>query len=260
MSAEKQQEAKRQIAELLEAGAIENAKGPWAAPLVLVPKKGGEWRMCVDFRELNQVTKKDAYPLPLIDSLMRMFEGSSYFSTLDLKAGYHQVRMADQDREKTAFITPFGLYQFIVMPFGLCNAPATFQRLVDTIFAKYIGHGVGVYLDDIVIYSSTQEGHDDLLDLVLRTLIAHRLFLNIKKSMFGYRRVKYLGMIVDGEGVHPDPAKVLLVSQLQPPRDVTGVRRFLGTIGYFRQFIEGFASRAEPLNAFVETWGAMGLD
>ena len=251
MSAEKQQEVRRQIAELLEAGAIEHAKGPWAAPLVLVPKKGGEWRMCVDFRELNQITKKDAYPLPLIDSLMRMFEGSSYFSTLDLKAGYHQVRMVDQDREKTAFITPFGLYQFIVMPFGLCNAPATFQRLVDTIFAKYIGHGIGVYLDDIVIYSNTQEGHDDLLDLVLRVLITHRLFLNMSKSMFGYRRVKYLGMIVDGEGIHPDPAKVLLVSKLQPPSDVAGLRRFLGTVGYFRQFIKGFASRAEPLTQLL---------
>ena len=251
LSPEKQQEVRRQISELMEAGAIENAKGPWAAPLVLVPKKGGEWRMCVDFRELNRVTKKDAYPLPLIDSLMRMFEGSSYFSTLDLKAGYHQVRMAHKDREKTAFITPSGLYQFLVMPFGLCNAPATFQRLVDSIFEKYIGHGIGVYIDDIVIYANTEEAHDDLLDLVLRMLMDNGLFLNMSKSMFGYRRVKYLGMIVDGQGIHPDPAKVLLVSKLQPPRDVVGLRRFLGTVGYFRQFIQGFASRAEALTQLL---------
>ena len=113
--------------ELLDAGAIEKSTGPWAAPVVMVPKKGGEWRMCVDYRALNQVTKKDAYPLPLIDSLIRMFDGCLYFSTLDLKSGYHQVRMFDQDREKTAFVTPFGLHQYIVMPFGLCNAPATFN-------------------------------------------------------------------------------------------------------------------------------------
>ena len=251
LSTEKQQEVRRQVSELMEAGAIEHSKGPWAAPLVLVPKKGGEWRMCVDFRELNQATKKDAYPLPLIDALMRQFEGSSYFSTLDLKAGYHQVRMAAKDREKTAFITPFGLYQFLVMPFGLCNAPATFQRLVDTIFGKYIGHGVGVYIDDIVIYAATDEGHDDLLDLVLRLLSENGLFLNVSKSKFGYRRVKYLGMIVDGQGIHPDPAKVLLVSQLQPPRDISGLRRFLGTVGYFRQFIERFASRAEALTQLL---------
>ena len=252
LSPAKQEEVKQQIAELLEAGAIEKSKGPWAAPLVLVPKKGGGWRMCVDYRELNQVTKKDAYPLPRIDSLMRMFEGSSYFSTMDLKSGYHQVRMAEKDREKTAFITPFGLYQSVVMPFGLCNAPATFQRLVDSVFDKYIGHGVGVYIDDIVIYADSAEKHDDILDMVLRALIRNGLFLNIKKSMFGYRRVRYLGMIVDGNGIHPDPAKVALVSRLQPPEDVTGLRRFLGTMGYFRQFIKGFASRAEALTQLLK--------
>ena len=251
LSPEKQEEVKHQVAELLEAGAIEKSKGPWAAPLVLVPKKGGGWRMCVDYRELNRLTKKDAYPLPRIDALIRMFEGSSYFSTLDLKSGYHQVRMAEKDREKTAFITPFGLYQSVVMPFGLCNAPATFQRLVDSLFEEYIGHGVGVYIDDIVIYADSAETHDDLLDTVLRILTRNGLFLNIKKSMFGYRRVKYLGMIVDGGGIYPDPTKVALVSRLQPPKEITALRRFLGTIGYFRQFINGFASRAEALTRLL---------
>ena len=137
------------------------------------------------------------------------------------------------------------------MPFGLCNAPATFQRLVDSLFDKYIGHGVGVYIDDIVIYEDSAEKHDDLLDMVLRALIRNGLFLNIKKSMFGYRRVRYLGMIVDGSGIHPDPAKVALVSRLQPPEDVIGLRRFLGTIGYFRQFIKRFTSRAEALTQLL---------
>ena len=203
--------------------------------------------MCIDYRELNRITKKDAYPLPLIDSLLRMFEGCSFFSTLDLKSGYHQVRMAEEDKEKTAFVSPFGFFQYVVMPFGLCNAPATFQRLVDELFGKYSGQGIGVYLDDIVIYAASVGRHNELLEIVLQTLISNGLFLNIAKSKFGFRRVKYLGMIVDGEGIHPDPAKVELISKLQPPNDVPSVRRFLGTVGYFRQFVVGFAQRAEPL-------------
>ena len=159
--------------------------------------------MCIDYRELNRITKKDAYPLPLIDSLLRMFEGCSFFSTLDLKSGYHQVRMAEEDKEKTAFVSPFGFFQYVVMPFGLCNAPATFQRLVDGLFGKYRGQGIGVYLDDIVIYATSVGRHNELLEIVLQTLISNGLFLNIAKSKFGFRRVKYLGMIVDGEGIHP---------------------------------------------------------
>ena len=247
LTPDKLQEVRRQIAELMEAGAIEKGRGPWAAPVVLVQKKGGEWRMCVDYRALNKATKKDAYPLPVIDTLLRTFEGCSYFSTLDLKSGYYQVPMAEEDQEKTAFVTPFGLYQFVVMPFGLCNAPATFQRLVDGIFEDLIGHGVGVYIDDIVIYAPTAERHDELLKSVLQTLIDNGLYLNISKSKFGFRRVKYLGMIVDGDGIHPDPEKVQLISKLQPPSDIPRLRRFLGTVGYFRQFVMGFAERAEPL-------------
>ena len=251
LTPEKQQEVRRQVAELLEAGAIEKASGPWAAPLVLVPKKGGEWRMCVDYRELNQITKKDAYPLPLIDVLIRMFEGCSHFSTLDLKSGYYQVPMAEADKEKTAFITPSGLYQFAVMPFGLCNAPATFQRMVDELFERFAGQGVGVYIDDIVIYAPTAERHDELLEIVLGILIDNGLFLNLPKSKFGFRRVRYLGMIVDGSGIHPDPDKLELISKLPAPRDIPSLRRFLGTVGYFRQFITNFAGRAEPLTQLL---------
>ena len=151
----------------------------------------------------------------LINAYVR---GEFVFLDIGSEGGIPSSAHGAQDREKTAFITPSGLYQFLVMPFGLCNAPATFQRLVDSIFEKYIGHGIGVYIDDIVIYANTEEAHDDLLDLVLRMLMDNGLFLNMSKSMFGYRRVKYLGMIVDGRRHTPDPAKVLLGLEVATPK------------------------------------------
>ena len=252
LSPMKHKEVQRQIQDLLNAGAIEESRSPWASPIVLVPKKGGEWRLCVDYRGLNNITKKDAYPLPLIDDLTRGFGGATYISTIDLKCGYHQVLMAEEDKVKTAFVTPVGLYQYRVMPFGLCNAPATFQRIVDKLFGEYRYRGIGAYLDDIVIYASTEDAHVELLTVALSKLRSSGLFINLRKSKFGYQRVKYLGLIIDENGIHPDMDKVEIVAHLKPPSCQQSVRRFLGAVGYFRQFIPNFAERAQPLTQLLK--------
>ncbi|XP_064460357.1 uncharacterized protein LOC135370518 [Ornithodoros turicata] len=200
-------------------------------PLVLAScpseEKDGTWRFCIDFRKLNKITKKDVYPLPRIDDLLVCLNGSEYFS-LDLRSGYWQIPVARPDREKTAFITPDGLFEFTVMPFGLSNAPATFERMMDTILQGLKWHTCLCYLDDVVIFSSTFRDHLDRLLEVLSRFRCAGLQLNSKKCLFGSRRITVLGHVVDRHGIHPDPKKVEAVQRFPCPTSLKQLRAFLG--------------------------------
>ena len=192
-------------------GTVVPSKSPWSSPVVLVPKKNGDVRFCVDYRRLNRLTKKDVYPLPRIDDSLDQLAGSSYFSIIDLKSGYWQVPMAQEDREKAAFCTPDGLFEFTCMPFGLTGAPATFQRLMDEILAAHKWHECMVYLDDILVFGRTIEEHNHRLAKVLSRLREANLSLSLEKCHFGEREVEFLGHVVSANGIAPAPGLVSAV-------------------------------------------------
>ena len=218
----------------------------------MVKKKDGTVRFCIDYRRLNDVTVPDQYPLPRIDDVLDALEHGRYFSVIDLKAGYWQIPMRGEDAAKTAFRTADGLFEFTVMPFGLRNAPATFQRLMDVVFSGLKWQGLLVYLDDIIIYSKDVEHHLAVFEQVLVRLSDAGLKLNPKKTTLVSREVNYLGHVVSADGVRPDPKKVKAVMQLLPPTSVREVRSFLGLAGYYRRFIDGFAALATPLYALTK--------
>ena len=231
---------------------IVESDSPWSSPPVLVKKKDGTIRFCIDYRRLNDVTVPDSYPLPRIDDVLDALEQGRFFSVIDLKSGYWQIPMRQEDAAKTAFRTAEGLFQFTVMPFGLRNAPATFQRLMDVIFSGLKWQGLLVYLDDIIVYSRDEERHLLLLEQVLSRLSDAGLKLNPKKTTLVSREVNYLGHVVSAEGVKPDPKKVRAVMQLAAPTTVREVRAFLGLAGYYRRFIDAFAAIAAPLYALTK--------
>jgi hypothetical protein len=210
-------------------------------------KKNGKRRFCVDYRKLNAVTKRDNYPLPRIDELFDSLGGSKWFSSLDLASGYWQVEVEPEDREKTAFITKHGVYEFRVMPFGLSNAPGTFQRLMDKVFKEEIGKNIVVYLDDINIYSKTFEEHLVHLRQAFDKLRAAGLKLGADKCHFCRQSLEFLGHIISAEGIAPDPAKIEKVQQWPTPSNITELRGFLGLASYYRCFIKDFAQVAAPL-------------
>ena len=233
-------------------GVVVESDSPWSSPPVLVKKKDGTVRFCIDYRNLNEVTVPDQYPLPRIDDVLDALEHGRYFSVIDLKSGYWQIPMRAGDAAKTAFRTADGLFQFTVMPFGLRNAPATFQRLMDVVFSGLKWQGLLVYLDDIIVYSADAQSHLQLLEQVLSRLADAGLKLNPKKTTLVSREVNYLGHVVSAEGVRPDPKKVTAVMQLSPPTSVREVRSFLGLAGYYRRFIDGFSAVAAPLYALTK--------
>ena len=233
-------------------GVIVESESPWASPPVLVRKKDGSVRFCIDYRRLNELTVADQYPLPRIDDVLDALDEGRYFSVIDLKAGYWQIPMRREDAAKTAFRTADGLFEFTVMPFGLRNAPATFQRLMDVVFSGLKWQGLLVYMDDIIIYSATEPHHLYLLQQVLLRLSQAGLKLNPKKTTLVSCEVKYLGHVVSAEGVKPDPKKVSAVMQLAAPKNVREVRSFLGLAGYYRRFIDAFAAIAAPLYALTK--------
>ncbi len=200
-----------EIETMLKNDVIRPSRSPWAAPVVLVTKKDGSIRFCVDYRKINAVTKKDVYPLPRIDDALDAMYESTIFSTLDLASGYWQVEMDPEDREKTAFISEQGLFEFNVMPFGLCNAPATFQRLMDAVLAGLKWTCCLVYLDDIIIFSKTFDEHLEHLAQVLGRIQEAGLMLKTSKCYFARDRIPYLGHIVSAEGIEPDPSKIKAV-------------------------------------------------
>jgi hypothetical protein len=241
-------EIEAQVKALLDKGFIEPSASPFGAPVLFVKKKDGTLRMVIDYRALNRLTVKNKFPLPRIDDLLDKLSGANYFSSLDLMSGYHQIRIRDEDVPKTAFRTPLGHYQFKVLSFGLTNAPATFQSVMNTIFAPLVNRCVVVYLDDILIYSRTPEEHLVHLRQVLEVLRQHKFYAKCTKCTFFQTETPFLGHVVGQAGIKPDPAKVASVQNSPVPRSVTHVRSFLGLTNYFRRFIQGYAKMARPLH------------
>lgn len=239
------------IKEQLEQGIIKESHSPWASPVVLVPKKSPDgtpkWRFCVDFRSLNALTAADVYPLPNITETLDSLGGCKIFSTLDLKSGYHQIRMDEASQSKTAFNVPGGHFEYTRMPFGLSTAPATFQRLMDSVLMGLKGENCLVYLDDIILYSADLGTHLQALDQVLSRLKSVNLSVQLSKCHFVVDEVDYLGHKVSKRGVEPDSSKVMAVRDYPVPKCVREVRSFLGVAGYYRRFIENFAKLGKPL-------------
>ncbi|XP_038162776.1 uncharacterized protein LOC119797673 [Cyprinodon tularosa] len=244
-------EMKSLLADMLDKGVITESSSPWAAPIVMVKKKDGSWRFCVDYRKLNSVTHKDAFPLPRIEETLTSLSKAEWFSTLDLASGYWQVEVEPKDREKTAFTTPLGLFEFQRMPFGLCNAPATFQRLMQQCLSGQITESLLVYLDDIIVYSPDFDTHLQHLEEVFMCLWKHGLKLRPDKCNLFQKEVRFLGHVVNQRGVMPDPEKVEAVTEWAAPKSVKEVRAFLGLAGYYRRFIQGFSKIARPLHSLL---------
>lgn len=247
LSLPEQDELQRQMKKLLDLGFIQPSSSPYGAPVLFVRKKDGTFRMCIDYRALNKQTIRDSYPLPLVDDLLDSLQGAKYFSKLDLRSGYHQVPIAREDVPKTAFRSRAGSYEFLTMPFGLVNAPATFQRLMNTVLADFVGTSVVVYLDDILIYSPDLESHERHIHDVLSTLRDHRLFAAPEKCEFFRTSVTFLGYVVSHNSLKVDPSKVAAVRDWVPPSNIGQLRSLLGFFNYLRKFVRGFAAIAAPL-------------
>nr|KAG5695484.1 hypothetical protein BaRGS_011326 [Batillaria attramentaria] len=245
------QKVRDHIQELLDKGVIRNSYSPYAAPVVVAKKKDGSIRLCVDYRKLNEATVRDAYPLPRIQESFDALAGSKYFSTLDLASGYHQIAMSPKDIQKTAFVTPFGHYEFTRMPFGLTGAPATFQRLMNGVMSDMLFNSLLVYLDDLLIYSKTFEDHLLHLDRVLARLSRVGLKLNWDKCQLLRESVDYLGHTISAQGVSCQTEKTDVIRKWPVPRTTKDLRSFLGFAGYYRRFVEGYAKIAGPLHALA---------
>ena len=226
---------------------IQDSKSPWASRIVLVRKKDGGVRFCVDYRSLNQITVKDVYPLPRINDSLSILSKAKYFSTLDMFAGYWQIPMDPKSREKTAFITDSGLYEFLVMPFGLCNAPATFQRFMDATLAGLKWKNLIVYLDDIIIFSSSFDEHiKDLREVFGRLKDAH-LKLKPSKCYMAQYKIHYLGHVISADGIETSVDKIEAIRQMKIPSNKKELRTWLGMCSYYRKFIPQFAKLCAPL-------------
>ena len=238
------------VKEMIDQGVVQPSHSPWASPIVLVKKDGGTC-FCVDFRRLNAITKQDVFPLPRIDDTLDLLSSAKYFTTLDLASGYWQVKMAPESQEKTAFTTYSGLYEFTVMAFGLCNAPTTFQHLMETILAGLARKTCMVYIDDILIFSKTFEEHLTHLEEVFNRLRQAGLHLKLKKCTFAQPKVEYLGHVVTTNGIEVDPKKVESVKGFPQPTNLKTLRSFLGLASYYRRFIPNFSREARPLHSLT---------
>ncbi|KAH7624286.1 putative Transposon Ty3-G Gag-Pol polyprotein [Nannochloris sp. 'desiccata'] len=249
-----QPELEKQLKDLLARGYIQHSNSEFGAPVLFVKKKDGTWRLCVDYRELNDLTVKLKYPLPRTDDLLDSIEGATVFSSLDAVQGYHQCRVRVDDVPKTAFRTQYGHYEYLVLPFGLTNAPAHFQKYMHHIFreANLLGVTVLVYLDDILIFSKNLEEHAQHVRAVLEVLHKNKIQLAPHKCRFGLAEVEFLGHLVSANGIRPDPKKVAAIAEWTAPTNVSELKSFTGAVNFHRRHIEHCASIMAPLNKLTK--------
>jgi hypothetical protein len=251
MAANQLVELKKQLQELLDKGYIRPSSSSWGALVIFVLKKDGTQRMCVDYHSLNEVTIKNKYPLPRIDDLFDQLKGACVFSKIDLRSGYHQLKIRAFDIPKIAFITRYGLYKYTVMSFGLTNASAYFMYLMNKVFMEYLDKFVVVFIDDILILSKNEEEHDKHLHLILQKLIENQLYVKLNKCEFWLKEALFLGHIISEGGISVDPSKANDILSWKIPQNVSNIRSFLGLVGYYRRFIEGFSKIFKPMTELL---------
>ncbi|GJY53953.1 reverse transcriptase domain-containing protein [Tanacetum coccineum] len=248
----KMQELSEQLKGLQDKGFIRPSHSTWGAPVLFVKNKDGSMCMCIDYHELNKLTVKNRYPLQRIDDLFDQLQGARYFSKIDLRSGYHQLRVHEDDIPKTAFQTRYGHFEFTIMPFGLTNAPAIFMDLMNRVCKPYLDKFVIVFIDDILIYSKTKEDHKVHLRLMLELLTKEKLYAKFSKCEFWLQEVHFLGHVVNQSGIHVDPSKIEAVKNWKAPTTPSEVRSFLGLAGYYRRFIANFSKIAKPLTSLTQ--------
>ncbi|GJU57463.1 putative nucleotidyltransferase, ribonuclease H [Tanacetum coccineum] len=239
------EELSSQLRELRHKGFIRPSSSPWGALVLLVKNKDDSFKMCIDYRELNKLTIKNRYPLPRIDDLFDQLQASQLFSKIDLRSGYHQLRVHEDDIPTTIFRTLYGHFEFTVMPFGLTNVPSVFMDLMNRVCRPYLDKFVIVFIDDILIYFKTKEEHEMHLGLILELLKKDKLYAKFSMCEFWLQEVKFLGHVINGDGIHVDPGKIEAVKNWEAPRTPSEVCSFLGLAGYYRRFIENFSKIAK---------------
>lgn len=249
---EETKELQRQVQELMDKGYVRESMSPCAVPVLLVPKKDGSWRMCVDCRAINNITVKYRHPIPRLDDMLDELHGACVFSKIDLKSGYHQIRMKEGDEWKTAFKTKYGLFEWLVMPFGLTNAPSTFMRLMNHVLRAFIGRFVVVYFDDILIYSNNLDDHVEHVKSVLDVLRKEKLFANLKKCTFCTDRLVFLGFVISAQGIQVDEEKIKAIREWPTPTSIGNVRSFHGLASFYRRFVKDFSTLAAPLTEVIK--------
>ena len=245
-------ELRKQLDDLLDAGYIQPSKAPYGAPMLFQRKQDGSMRMCVDYRALNKVTVKNKYPVPNVADLFDRLSKTAYFTKLDLRSGYWQMRIADGDESKTACVTRYGSYEFLVMPFGLTNAPATFCNLMNDVLYEFLDDFVVVYLDDIVVYSQSLREHVEHLRLVFSALKKNSLYVKKEKCEFCQQEIMFLGHKVSQGRIRMDERKVEAILDWSAPTKVTELRSFLGLANYYRRFIKDYSKMASPLTDLLK--------
>jgi hypothetical protein len=245
-------ELKKQIAELQAKGFIRPSSSPWGAPVLFVEKMDGTQWMCADYRSLNEVTIKNKYPLSRIEDMFDQMKGASIFLKIDLRSGYHQLKIQESDIPKTAFRTRYGLYEYTVMSFGLTNAPTYFMYLMNKLFMEYLDRFVVVFIDDILVFSRTMEEHEEHRRLVLEKLRYNKLYAKFSKCEFWITEVAFLGHAISAGGVSIDPGKVKDVLNWMPPTTVSEIQSFLGLAGYYCRFIKDFSKIAKRMTKLLE--------
>ena len=257
MTAHKKDWVDKEVDEMLKTNIISRSNSPWSFPIVVVAKKTVDGktapRLCINFQKLNEITLKDAYPIPRVMEILEQMQGNpGWFTSLDLFSGFNQIGLTEDTKQKCAFSTARGHYHFNRMPFGLCNAPATFQRVMNEIFHDLIGKTMHVYIDDVTIYTKTFEEHLEVLKEVLLRIQQHGMFLKPKKCTIATHELHMLGHIISKNGIKTDPAKISAVSQYPDPTSKTEVRAFMGLAGYYRHFIANCSRIAELINATLK--------
>jgi hypothetical protein len=247
LTSQENKEVKRQVQDLMDKGLVREILSPCIVPTVLIPKKYGGWRMCTDSRAINKITIRYRFPLPRMDDLMDCLSGANFFSNIDLKSGYHQIRMREGDEWKTTFKTNEGLHEWLVMPFGLTNVPSTFMRLMNKVLKDFIEKFVIIYLDDILIFSKTEGEHLEHLAAVMRRLQQEKLLINIKKSSFMKTKLIYLGFVISSNELKMDPEKVRTIKDWPSPKSIFEVKSFHGIASFYRKFIRSFSGICAPV-------------